>query len=344
MSAATAPATVTSAVPGGSVATTVPAGAPITIAAPPPGAPLSYVPPASGLEVQSIQAPGITPIELPPPPPSLTEGIPDPRAIEQQKAAYAKGLDDQLRQGAAILNQQLKQQMDQLYELGDRQKKQYFLQVDHEIKTQELGLVQQFKEQLLLVQQAAQQQKRVLKQQATSLLLDYHQKKAQEELLEHEYVISKQAFDHHVQHQKDMSMLQQQQTQARELAVQQQAAVEQHAVAAMQAVEAQRLQVAQQMAAQSKLVQSAEMTAAAATNMYASPAPSYMPPPVASYVPAPENGAVTTMTPSYQMAPVTMAPTVSNRALENGTPTITYAAQPATVTSYGLPLTSAVTS
>merc|ERR1719310_1849981 len=136
-------------------------------------------------------------VEAPPPnpPQRLTQGIPDPSAIESQKAAYSKGLDDQLRQGAAILNQQLKQQMDQLHALGDQQKKKYFVQVDHEIKSQELGLMQQFKEQLILVQQAAAQQKRMLGQQATALLLEYNQKKAQEDLMMEEYMIAKANYD-----------------------------------------------------------------------------------------------------------------------------------------------------
>merc|ERR1719359_2274991 len=144
------------------------------------GGGLSYVPPVAA------EAPM---------PQKLTEGIPDPGAIEAQKAAYSQGLDDQLRQGASILNQQLKQQMEQLHQLADEQKKKYCVQVDHEIKSQELGLVQQFKEQLLLVQTAAAQQKRILGQQATALLLEYNQKKAQEDLLMEEYQHQKVAFD-----------------------------------------------------------------------------------------------------------------------------------------------------
>ena len=96
----------------------------------------SYVPAVPGMErAAEIQPPP------PQPPQRLTEGIPDPNAIEQQKQAYSQGLDEQLRQGAAILNQQLKQQMDQLHALGDEQKKKYYVQVDHEIKSQESGPV-----------------------------------------------------------------------------------------------------------------------------------------------------------------------------------------------------------
>merc|ERR1719454_241664 len=255
----------------------------------------SYVPPVPNAGMEQV-APAVQP-PPPQPPARLTQGIPDPMAIEQQKAAYSKGLDEQLRQGAAILNQQLKQQMDQLHQLGDQQKKKYFVQVDHEIKSQELGLVQQFKEQLMMVQQAAAQQKRILGQQATALLLEYNQKKAQQDLLMEEYGIAKSAYDNQVRFNNEFTSLQQQQAAATQAAISQQQAVEQHAAAAMMAIEEQRMQVAQQMAAQSKLVQTAESTAAVATAMFASPAtpqpqyPSPMPssavvaPPTVSYTP-----------------------------------------------------------
>merc|ERR1719454_512278 len=206
----------------------------------------SYVPPAPGAVMEQV---ALTPQPPPPEPPArLTQGIPDPTSIEQQKAAYSKGLDEQLKQGAAILNQQLKQQMDQLHQLGDQQKKKYFVQVDHEIKSQELGLVQQFKEQLMMVQQAAAQQKRILGQQATALLLEYNQKKAQQDLLMEEYGIAKSAYDNQVRFNTEFQTLQQQQAAATQAAISQQQAVEQHAAAAMMAIEEQRMQVAQQMA------------------------------------------------------------------------------------------------
>ena len=105
----------------------------------------SYVPAVPGMERAAVPLISSMPAEIQPPPPQppqrLTEGIPDPNAIEQQKQAFSQGLDEQMRQGAAILNQQLKQQMDQLHALGDEQKKKYYVQVDHEIKSQESGPV-----------------------------------------------------------------------------------------------------------------------------------------------------------------------------------------------------------
>jgi len=289
---------------------------------------LSYVPPMvdMGMSQTGFATPALSmmptmPLQVQPPAPSpperLTTGIPDPSAIEQQKAAYSKGLDDQLRQGAAILNQQLKQQMDQLHSLGDQQKQKYFVQVDHEIKSQELGLVQQFKEQLLMVQQAAAQQKRILGQQATALLLEYNQKKAQEDNFMEEYNISKTAYDNQTRFTQEFTQLQQQQATATQAAMAQQQAVEQHAAQAMQAIEEQRMQVAQQMAAQSKLVQSADNIAATATGMYAMPTQQYFAgPSMSTVVPAPS-------TVSYTPAPMTTM----------GGPTLSYTPAPATTVS-----------
>jgi len=280
---------------------------------------LSYVPPVvapyPGTDAQLSMMSSVTgtmPVGAPPPqaPQVLTAGIPDPNAIESQKAAYTKGLDEQLRQGAAILNQQLKQQMDQLHQLGQQQKEKYFVQVDHEIKSQELGLVQQFKEQLLMVQQAASQQKRILGQQATSLIMEYNNKKAQEDLLMEEYQFAKKAFDSQMRFNEEFKNLQQEQAQATQAAVSQQQAVEQHAASAMQAIEEQRAQVAQQMAAQSKLVQSAETTAATAAAMY-----------------SPQN---TTYAPQQQFAPPMQTNGYTMVAPAQG-PTVSYTPAPATV-------------
>jgi hypothetical protein len=292
--------------------------------APAPALPtnLSYVP--------QVATEGVAMIV--PQPAKLTENIPDPTAIESQKAAYSKGLDEQLRQGASILNQQLKQQMDQLHQLADEQKKKYFVQVDHEIKSQELGLVQQFKEQLLMVQQAASQQKRILGQQATALMLEYHQRKTQEDFLMEEYQINKAAYDAQARYSQEVQLLTQQQSVATSAALSQQQAVEQHAAAAMAQIEEQRNQVRQQMVAQSKLVQSAENTCSA---MFArNGPPSYVPPTMqcaASPMPAMRGQAASSL--SYSPTPVTgtmtpipMAPTLSY----SPTPVTTYSPAPVT--------------
>merc|ERR1719258_111517 len=57
----------------------------------------------------------------PAPPQPLTTGMPDPKSIEKQKAAYAKMLEDQLKQGKSVLDGQLKYQKEYLAAQAEQQ-------------------------------------------------------------------------------------------------------------------------------------------------------------------------------------------------------------------------------
>merc|ERR1719263_2243112 len=141
-------------------------------------------------------------------PQSLTQGIPDPRAISTQKSQYELALDKQLQEGSTVLTQQLRQQTDYLHQVGDQQKRQYSLEVDQQMKTQEIQLVQQHNQQLLMLQQAAQQQKAALEQQANALLLDYNQKKATEDLAFQQYRFQTDQYEAQLKYTAEMKMLQ----------------------------------------------------------------------------------------------------------------------------------------
>ncbi|OLP77382.1 hypothetical protein AK812_SmicGene42558 [Symbiodinium microadriaticum] len=176
-------------------------------------------------------------------PPSLTAGLPDPTSIERQKSAYSRGLDDQLKHGTEVLAQQLKQQSDNLFAMGDQRKRQYALQVDQEIKQREMELAQQHNEQLLLLQQAAQQQKSALEHQANALLLEFNQKKAQEDLAYQQYQFQKQQYETQLQYNDEMKELQAQQHAASAQVAQQRAFIAQQAVQASQQAAATAQQV-----------------------------------------------------------------------------------------------------
>merc|ERR1719443_2072167 len=131
----------------------------------------------------------------PEPPPKFTEGIPDVAAIERQKAAYNKSLDDQLQQGIQVLSQQNKQRKGYLNQVADQQKNQFNLQVDQQLRAQEMALDQQYNHQLMTLQQAAHEQKSVLEAQANTLALEYQQKKAQEDFNFQQYDIQRQHYE-----------------------------------------------------------------------------------------------------------------------------------------------------
>lgn len=176
------------------------------------------------------------------PAPAPSSGLPDPRQIETQRGQYMKSLDDQLKEGADVLNQQLKQQQDYLLRMGDQQKRQFGLQVDQHIKHQELELVQQHNHQLLMLQQAAQQQKVALEQQANSLLIEYNQKKANEDLTAQMYQFETAAADAHRKYQEEIKALQHHQAVgAQQLAQQGEALARQASISNMQAVAAQQV-------------------------------------------------------------------------------------------------------
>eukprot|EP00930_Biecheleria_cincta_P067943 TRINITY_DN5492_c0_g1_i4.p1 TRINITY_DN5492_c0_g1~~TRINITY_DN5492_c0_g1_i4.p1 ORF type:complete len:586 (-),score=115.05 TRINITY_DN5492_c0_g1_i4:114-1871(-) len=241
---------------GGSVSVTLP-GRPVTAmmsalptAQPPPvvpgfvqaPTPLPPVPPPGFLGQEVLPNP-VEPQE----PPSLTAGIPDPASIDRQKANYSKGLDDQLKHGTDVLAQQLQQQSDYLFKMGDQRKRQYALQVDQEIKQREMELAQQHNEQLLLLQQAAQQQKSALEHQANALLLEFHQKKSQEDLIFQQYQFQKRQYETQLQYNEEMKELQAQQRAAASQVATQKVAIAQQAVTATQQAMATAQQQAQMM-------------------------------------------------------------------------------------------------
>mmetsp|Transcript_85064 Transcript_85064/g.183398 ORF Transcript_85064/g.183398 Transcript_85064/m.183398 type:complete len:428 (-) Transcript_85064:5-1288(-) len=243
----------------------------------------SYSAPVPALYTAPHPPPAAGPPAEPLPPPSLTSGIPDPLSIERQKSAYSKGLDDQLKHGTDVLAQQLKQQSDYLYAVGDQQKRQYNLQVDQQIKQQEMLLAQQHNEQLLMLQQAAQQQKSALEHQANALLLEYNQRKAHEELLLQQYQFQRQHYETQLKYNDEMQDLQaQQQAAARQVA-------QQHTALASQAASAQtQAQVARQTSVAA--LRSSAVNAVANASTYVASAASYAAPvpraPTTAWAPA----------------------------------------------------------
>eukprot|EP00441_Pelagodinium_beii_P023672 CAMPEP_0197664442 /NCGR_PEP_ID=MMETSP1338-20131121/58633_1 /TAXON_ID=43686 ORGANISM="Pelagodinium beii, Strain RCC1491" /NCGR_SAMPLE_ID=MMETSP1338 /ASSEMBLY_ACC=CAM_ASM_000754 /LENGTH=518 /DNA_ID=CAMNT_0043243073 /DNA_START=81 /DNA_END=1637 /DNA_ORIENTATION=+ len=229
-------------------------------------------------------------------PPSLTAGLPDPSSIDRQKTSYAKGLEEQLRHGTDVLAQQLKQQSDYLFSMGDQKKRQYALQVDQEIKQREMELAQQHNEQLLLLQQAAQQQKSALEHQANALLLEYNQKKAAEDLQYQQYEFQKRQYETQLQYNEEMKDLQVQQAAASAQVAHQKVAIAQQAVlathqAAQTAAQAQQASRTSQATAGHKGMMAANSYGPAPPTSYSMSLPTYVPgtPPQvsSSFLPAP---------------------------------------------------------
>eukprot|EP00427_Karlodinium_veneficum_P010245 CAMPEP_0169086454 /NCGR_PEP_ID=MMETSP1015-20121227/13707_1 /TAXON_ID=342587 /ORGANISM="Karlodinium micrum, Strain CCMP2283" /LENGTH=158 /DNA_ID=CAMNT_0009146619 /DNA_START=141 /DNA_END=617 /DNA_ORIENTATION=- len=131
---------------------------------------------------------------LPPQQPSI-----DPEAVEKQKAAYAKALEQQLVDGNAQIIEEAQRKKDALIAAARQQKAQYKLQKESELQTQHLQLDQQLQSQKMMLQEAVNAQHAALEQQAAALTLEYTQKKAEEEMLMKRYQIMKQYYDAEMQ-------------------------------------------------------------------------------------------------------------------------------------------------
>jgi len=114
---------------------------------------------------------------------SLTEGMPDPEAIEQQRRAYEKGLDTEFETTKRIAEEHLKQQKAALKAQAEQQLAMYKAQMEQALKQQEMSLDQHHQQAQMELQQAFMKQKAALEQQATSLTMEYQQRKMQEDLM-----------------------------------------------------------------------------------------------------------------------------------------------------------------
>eukprot|EP00928_Gymnodinium_smaydae_P030655 TRINITY_DN22730_c1_g3_i1.p1 TRINITY_DN22730_c1_g3~~TRINITY_DN22730_c1_g3_i1.p1 ORF type:complete len:580 (+),score=141.80 TRINITY_DN22730_c1_g3_i1:51-1742(+) len=136
----------------------------------------------------------------------LTDGVPDPIAIEQQKAQYARSLDEQLAQAIATLEERNKEQKIANRRAADQQKMQYAQQVDAHLRQQEMNTEQEANYQLMGLQQAAHEQKAMLEQQANHAVLEYQQKKVQDDFAMQQYEYQRKAAEKQLEIQRELQM------------------------------------------------------------------------------------------------------------------------------------------
>jgi len=177
----------------------VPLGAPVatsmsttSAAAPPMSASVSALPQVQQVMVQQVQQVARGP---PVAPRALTEGMPDPASVEQQKAAYARSLDAQLKERSEAVAKRSQMEKEMLRQQAAQQKAQFNLQIDQQLQATAMALDEQTNAQMLALQEAAVQQKSALESQAAGLKLEYEQRKAQEDMMIRQYEIQKQYYE-----------------------------------------------------------------------------------------------------------------------------------------------------
>jgi len=142
-------------------------------------------------------------------PPRLTSGLPDPSSIAKQREAYLKALEEQERQAIAVLEQQRSQQVSLLRAQGDQQKKKFFLEVNQQVSQNDIVLTQQHSEQMMVLNQQYSQQRGCLENQANSLIMEFQQKKAQEDMMMQQYSLQLEQHTGQQKYNEEMVRLQQ---------------------------------------------------------------------------------------------------------------------------------------
>jgi len=140
--------------------------------------------------------------------------MPDPKAVDQQRSAYAKALDTELQKSIQAIQEKNAMEKKMLAQAAQQQKAMYELQVDQMVQGQAAMLDEQRNMQLLGLQQEAMNQKTALENQAAGLKLEYEQRKAQEEMMFKQYELQKTYYDSErkmAQQQQEFAQMQQQQ-------------------------------------------------------------------------------------------------------------------------------------
>merc|ERR1719401_1640004 len=107
-------------------------------------------------------------------------------------------VDQQASVQLMSLKQALRQQATQ-------QIQQFHVQMDQELRAQEMSVDQQASVQLMSLQQAASEQRAVLEQQANAAVLEYEQKRIQDDFAVQQYEHQKRAAERHAEIQAEKS-------------------------------------------------------------------------------------------------------------------------------------------
>jgi len=164
---------------GSPIVGTTTMAAPVTYAAAPTGV-ASYVAPP-------VSMPITAPIAPPQAPPKLTQGIPTPEQIAQQKAGYAAALDKQLKEAIDTVQKETAIEKQMVQFNADKQIALYNMQVDEKLTEAMAVAEEQATFALLELNKAKVERNLQLNNQANGLVMDYEMKAVQTELAQKQY-------------------------------------------------------------------------------------------------------------------------------------------------------------
>lgn len=128
-------------------------------------------------------------VGMPVAPASLTEGMISPADVAKQKEEYKKGIDEQLRQGEAILNEQTLQRTEYIRMQAQQEKALALGRWDQNLRAQEMAAEQEYQLELARLQDLVRRQKAELEKQASQMIMEYNTRKTQQEINQRVYDI-----------------------------------------------------------------------------------------------------------------------------------------------------------
>mmetsp|Transcript_15043 Transcript_15043/g.31403 ORF Transcript_15043/g.31403 Transcript_15043/m.31403 type:complete len:260 (+) Transcript_15043:82-861(+) len=128
-----------------------------------------------------------------------TAALLDPASVAAQKEEYRQSLDDQLERGQQSLKDQNAERKRQLHEAAEQRKAALILEVEKQVKLQEMVLDEQLHQAMLGLKQAALDQRAALESQAAALTLEYQQRKMHEEFAESQAELQRQYMESHTE-------------------------------------------------------------------------------------------------------------------------------------------------
>lgn len=161
--------------------------------------------PQSPVMQQMIQQPVAPPAQLQQmiqqpaaPPAPLSPTMVDPFTIAQERQARTVQLEGNLRQAGLDIARQVQMEKQELAQKAALEKANYDAMVDQFVQEQALLMDQQTNMDILRYQQAAVAEKSRLEQHAVALKTEYEARKAEEEMMNRQYVITTEFFERNV--------------------------------------------------------------------------------------------------------------------------------------------------
>lgn len=151
---------------------------------PPPGPPVATTVMSAPVLPGTMPLPATIPMPQAPggPPPKLTAGIPDPAQIEKQKLAYAAGLDKQLNDAIATVQNETRIEKEMVAFRTQKDIALYETQIDEKLVEQLAVEDERAAITTCQLRKATVDQNIALNNQAASLVMDYNMKVARDDI------------------------------------------------------------------------------------------------------------------------------------------------------------------